>query len=492
MRGARHGSSLPLESHEDNNMSQTNTKLWKAVLTASALSGAPAHAANDAMMGLLEELRKNGTISQEAYESLINAAKADDEHVTFAKDEISRMQKETPKIDTKGKLEITSPDKDFKWRIGGRLHADATIPDNDSNSARSTNFEDKTDIRRMRLDLTATVWKDWQFKIQYDFADSGANINLGLRDAWLKYLVDTENVKGSVTAGHFKEYIGLDELTSSNDISFIERSLMSAAYNATNGRRLGVGASLAFYDKVTASLGGFGRSIGNAADDAVKATGRLTFSPIHSKTRVVHLGAAGSYVTDFDTNTFTTNPRPEFDVAGGTRLFNGFTVANADDAWRFGGEGAVVYGPFSLQGEYQLFDLTRTGTGAAATDLSFDGWYVFGSWLLTGESRVYKFEDGVFQNPKPSGVVGKGGWGAWEVLARYSQLNLHDSDLANCNLTTAANFCGEETNVTLGLNWYPNQNFKFMANYVWVTDVEEGRFDGVEPSAFAVRAQAYF
>ena len=476
-------------------MSQLRNKLWKTMLAASALAVTPAFAANDAMLELLKVLKEKGTLDDATYESLVNAAKADDEHVTFANDEIKRMQKETPKIDTKGKLEITSPDKDFKWRIGGRLHVDTTIPDNDSNSRRLTNFEDKADVRRMRLDLTATVWKAWQFKVQYDFADSGANINLGLRDAWIKYLIDGQKVKGAATVGHFKEYIGLDELTSSNDISFVERSLMSGAFNATNGRRIGVGANLAWYDMVTTSLGAFGRSIGNANDDAIKLTGRLTFSPVHTKVRTVHLGAAGSYVTDIDNNTFTTNPRPEFDVAGGTRLFNGFTVANADDAWRFGGEGAVIWGPWSLQGEYQRTELSRTGTGATATDLSFDGWYVFGSWILTGESRGYKFEDGVFQNPKPSGVVGKGGIGAWELLARYSNLDLFDSDLAACALpavTNAGNFCGEEENITVGLNWYPTENLKFMANWIQVLDVEGGRFEGVEPSAFALRAQAYF
>lgn len=475
-------------------MSQTRKTFMPALVAASALLAMPAaFAANDAMMELLKVLKEKGTLDDASYEALVNAAKADDEHVKFAEDEIKRQQKENPTIDTKGKLEITSADKDFKWRIGGRLHADMTMPENDDGALRSTNYEDKYEARRMRLDVTAQVWKAWQFKVQYDFTDTGI---AGLRDAFIKYLVDTENVKGTITTGHFKEYISLEELTSSNDISFIERSTMAAAFNATNGRRLGVGASMAFYDKVTASLGLFGRSVGNAADDAVKVTGRLTYSPIHNKVRAIHVGAAGSYVTNWDTNTFAPNPRPEFDVGSGVRPYGNvgtgsgaFSVANIDDAWRLGAEAAFVYGPWSAQGEYQRFELSRTG---GAEDLSFDGWYVMGSYLLTGESRQYKFEDGLFQNPKPSGVFGKGGWGAWELLVRYSNLDLFDTDLATCNLATAANNCGEEDNLTAGINWYPNQNLKFMANWIQVLDFEGGRFDGMEPSAFALRAQAYF
>jgi phosphate-selective porin OprO and OprP len=77
-----------------------------------------------------------------------------------------------------------------------------------------------------------------------------------------------------------------------------------------------------------------------------------------------------------------------------------------------------------------------------------------GSWLITGESRGYVFEEARFKNPKPKGIVGKGGIGAWELLARYSSLDLSDEDIDG----------GEEDNVTVGINWYPTPNFRFMAN----------------------------
>ena len=48
------------------------------------------------------------------------------------------------------------------------------------------------------------------------------------------------------------------------------------------------------------------------------------------------------------------------------------------------------------------------------------------SWLLTGESRRYSPTSAAFQAPKPRiPFVGRGGWGAWELAARFSQLDLN-------------------------------------------------------------------
>jgi phosphate-selective porin OprO/OprP len=477
-------------------MSQTHKKLLPLVLAASALAAAaPAQAANDAMMELLKVLKDKGTIDEATYEGLVNAAKADDEHVKFANDEVKRIQKETPKIDTKGKLEIASPDGDFKWKIGGRVHADAAFYDNDTgDGGGTTTLASGADMRRMRLDVTATLWKAWQLKVQYDFADNGGQIDEGIRDAYLKYTMD-KVLPVTFTAGHFKEYITMEELTSSNDITFVERSMAAQAFDASNGRRLGVGVSTYGHDMWTLSAGVFGRQLGTGENDLdgtdndsdpVIFTGRATFSPVHTKTRAAHLGLAGSYYSPEDDNAFRFRARPEAAV-GADRLVDTGTLAG-DHVARLGVEAAGVYGPYSLQGEYLHTSLT--GDEAGDPDVSFDGWYIFGSWMITGESRQYSFEDGIFKNPKPNGVVGKGGIGAWELAVRYSTVDLSDTD----GLTLVDG--GSEDNLTVGLNWYPTPNFKFMANWVQVLDLdfedETEPLQGAEPSAFLLRAQAYF
>jgi phosphate-selective porin OprO/OprP len=113
------------------------------------------------------------------------------------------------------------------------------------------------------------------------------------------------------------------------------------------------------------------------------------------------------------------------------------------------------------------------------SDPDFYGWYGYASWFLTGESRPYK--NGVFSRVKPKSVVGKGGHGAWELAARVSKIDLTDSGVDG----------GDETDVTLGVNWYATPSIRFMLNYVNVIEQEkENKSD--EPSLVEMRAQIDF
>ncbi len=60
-------------------------------------------------------------------------------------------------------------------------------------------------------------------------------------------------------------------------------------------------------------------------------------------------------------------------------------------------------------------------------DPSFNGWYLQTSWILTGEAKKYNPSTGSFTAPKPNDpfVLDKAGIGAWEVVARYSDLDLN-------------------------------------------------------------------
>jgi phosphate-selective porin OprO/OprP len=192
----------------------------------------------------------------------------------------------------------------------------------------------------------------------------------------------------------------------------------------------------------------------------------------------VHLGAAGSWRTPDDADTIRFRQRPESHVTD-VRLVNTGAI-DADDFTRGGAEAAAVLGPFSLQGEYIGAHVNRQTPGAP--DVWFDGWYALGSWFLTGESRAYEFERGAFGNVKPQRVVGQGGIGAWELLARYSNIDLLDEDIEG----------GEQDDLTIGLNWYPTSNLRLLLNYVRVLDVNGGSSARVEPAAFQARAQVHW
>jgi len=58
--------------------------------------------------------------------------------------------------------------------------------------------------------------------------------------------------------------------------------------------------------------------------------------------------------------------------------------------------------------------------------------------------------------PKTNFSLKNGGWGAWQVAARYSHLDLDDHNIRG----------GNEDNITLGVNWHWNPNVRVMLNYV--------------------------
>ena len=79
------------------------------------------------------------------------------------------------------------------------------------------------------------------------------------------------------------------------------------------------------------------------------------------------------------------------------------------------------------------------------------GWYIQGGYLLTGESRSYKFSQGVIGNPSIGSDCG-----AWELTARYSSINLNKDVVRG----------GSERNLTLGVNYFANKNVSFTLNYI--------------------------
>ncbi len=156
------------------------------------------------------------------------------------------------------------------------------------------------------------------------------------------------------------------------------------------------------------------------------------------------------------------------------RVFRHVEVVGLEElASRGGLEGALVQGPWSLQAEYMQARVQRT----SGPDLAFDGWYAFASWFVTGEHRRYNHKRGSFKQIRP-----KGRYGAWELAARYSSIDLADQNVQG----------GQEDNITLGVNWYVNKNLRFMANYILVNADPNRYGDQDEPRILQFRGQYHF
>lgn len=170
--------------------------------------------------------------------------------------------------------------------------------------------------------------------------------------------------------------------------------------------------------------------------------------------------------------------RPEFREDGDRLISTGSINAKTASMWAV--SGGANFENFYAGGEYARFSVDRLpilSGGAIAfrgDNPEFSGWYVEGSWVITGEPKTYTAsqtnnEVGGFGSPKVAAPFSWSGdsWGAWELTARYSDtdLNWNDSRTADpVSLTQAGIAGGEERVIMLGLNWYLNNNVKLQLN----------------------------
>jgi phosphate-selective porin OprO and OprP len=181
----------------------------------------------------------------------------------------------------------------------------------------------------------------------------------------------------------------------------------------------------------------------------------------------------------------------------------------------YGAEFVAAHGPFSVQAEYLGMHYDRDAGiiawqhASGGTSVTFSGYYVYATWYLTGESRAEQFRTypnrylspEEFYVPSTFGQIkilnpfSAGGPGAWEVGARLSEINLNSGGFLFLQpVGLPSNIQGgRETDLTLGLNWYPDTGIRFMANWVDVLQLaapwNRPNLNGIHPQLFELRAQ---
>ena len=138
-------------------------------------------------------------------------------------------------------------------------------------------------------------------------------------------------------------------------------------------------------------------------------------------------------------------------------------------------EAGYMNGPFMVKAQ----QVTRDNDAPGLLDPKFTARAVEAAWVITGERQRYSVGAGTFGEVVPD----KDNWfGAWEIAARYSTLDLTDGAVAG----------GEEKNLTVGVNWYVNRNVRVSANYV-DAKAEPSRLGVTDnPSAVMGRLQIAF
>jgi len=353
----------------------------------------------------------------------------------------------------------------------GNYAYDVNRFDGEGYGTAATALEDDQDFRRKEFGVSLKRKGVYDFAASYDFHS----------DTWMDVALRVETRAllgrdaGKLRLGQFKLPVGFEGHTSTRSGSFLENALPTQAFYES--RR--VGAEWSFERPMY--LWNLGYFFGNdlqGNNPGTTLAGRIAWTPRKQSGHVLHLGLSASEERphgEVNGRGETVLPsvrwraRPEAALTD-ARLVDSGTLDRVDGIRRAGVEALWVEGPWSLQGEYLRQHTTRD---AGLPDYSADGWYIAGSWLLTGESRSYG--GGNVSNPLPAHA-----YGAWELLLRHSRIDLDNDGIRG----------GRQNDWTLGVNAYLNRYFRVQANFTRVDATRAGRH--ADPRVLQLRAQFYF
>jgi phosphate-selective porin OprO and OprP len=324
--------------------------------------------------------------------------------------------------------------------------------------------EDTYDFRAHRGGVNGEITEHVEFQIERDFNKDGR-----WRDVFVNWRTFRQ---AEVMAGKFKVPFGREQLTSSTDIDFAFRSLVSTTIPPARDR--GVMVHGRFLQRgFTYEIGAFEGDGDNGRLEEAQFTrraaepqglgrsvaARMTATPMRplgDAFETLRIGAAYGVV----------------DVPEGLNSFRG------ESAWgtkefvepvyvkgrrhRYGAELTYMPGPVGFAAEWMQAREGRKNQGLGDVDLSdfvTTGWYASATWLVTGEDK----ED--FNGPRRPIVTE--GIGAIELAARYDKLQFESADKVGEAFANprAENYLMNSDEVwTVGVNWFPNRWVRLVIN----------------------------
>ena len=437
----------------------------------------------------------------------------------------------TPVVKEKdGAFTLESANGRNSVQLTGRMHFDGRYSDvSDFGPARdgsidkdSASAADQFELRRARLGVKGKFAKYFNYEVVGNLPGT-ATVDI----AYLDYAKYNE---ASVRFGKFKQPWGLEQLTSSNNIDFMERS-----YNDQINPGKKLGAMLFGEPKAGTTYAVSAFQMNDVENDyknedmSYAGRGTLNFAELMgNKNAIYHVGIAG-----FDTSrsirgttssstsggtdpsgTFLAFSSPGRGLSntfraqmGGEKATGNLQSALSDETFQakaqaLGLEAIIANGPFKIQGEYGRSNHKANYRGTADTkmDMDVETAYVEALWLVTGERYSDFYKKGVFGGIKPKNdfdADGGSGWGALEVGFRAEAYKLDDGKIENysnafgagsryqgslscrtgdgvynnggttvLNGQSATGCTSGAQTYTAGLKWILNPNVQFKLNYM--------------------------
>jgi phosphate-selective porin OprO and OprP len=377
-----------------------------------------------------------------------------------------------------------------------------------------TDRDDEFGLRQFRVGGRGNIWENMIYNAEFELR--GGPNSITYKDIF----IEQQNLPyiGHFRAGHFKEPIGLEEIGSDLFLTFMDKAPATNAFDP--GRNFGV----MMWDNVdpcwdaTWFLGAFRADSPDAPNNSGmwrsdnydwSYDARLAVLPYYdvpSNGRyLVHLGGSYSlrHIGGLTTGA-TANENAPYSTLNGLAEFTtrswvgpqgpiGFGAEADSDQWnQLDAEFLVIWGASSFQSEYfQL--LMNSGE-------TYQGGYALLSHFLTGESRGYKKETKTIDRTIPfepffwvDSCHGQAcGWGAWELAAGYSWVDLRDGH--DIVVTVPANstnrYRGFNNNAVIGVNWYQNPWSRVMIDYTYeMVDFVDNQVPTSNSSVWGMRWQ---
>ncbi len=432
----------------------------------------PAEPADEAMSPELQEvLKRLDAVEKELADTKKAAAKSGDKKA----DDKAKDSKDKDKKDPLAGWTDTSTEK-WTLKLGGHLQMDWInwADKNPASLAADPLARDYFEFRRARLLADGTGYGVYDFRFMIDVEpEAGDGVTTPVTDIKDAYFSVNElpgNARWRI--GNFFVPFSLEQVTNDTMNIFLERSIPTQGVFAAD-REVGMAiyghsddmnttwTGGAFFDSISESLK---ERIDN--NEGQRLSGRLTHLLYYDEPSngryLVHTGCGVLYTNDQD-DAVRFRARPQ--IHEGPFIIDSLNL-NANSYTTGNLEFATVWGPVSIQSEAFYSDVNMNG----GPDRQCYGAYLYGSYFLTGENRVYERfgqHGAQFGRTVPFTnvwwVPGCVGHGAWEAKCRWSNLSLQDVSR------------GVYNDVTTGFNWYWSDRVRIMFDWIHpITDTVGG------------------
>jgi phosphate-selective porin OprO/OprP len=381
-----------------------------------------------------------------------------------------------------GRPTIATADGRLSLAIGGLVQFDVGgFFQNPNPNTQFPNLNYGVNLRRGRLYFVGK-FDDFRVNITPDFGGSPDGVPT-LFEANLNY---TGIKPVTATVGYVHPFVSLDDATFPGNDLFLERaSIINIERSVAAGiQRASLGGNAATEDYfVSAYLTGplFGaQSPTRLNGEQVGLVGRLAARPYHDEDSNFHMEFSGqtSFHPNINANgtpgvsrtTLTLADFPEQRIDFNPLVSTGPLSTRSANV--YGGALGASWRNFLVQGEYYQISLNQSKLPSVPSPrLGFNGGYVEGGWVMTGEPIPYDITRAAWGRPKVDHPfsVGDGGIGTWEIAARYSTVDLNSNVVPGVpQSVTGGIFGGQQQTAGLALSWYPNDWLRFMLQFQYV------------------------